>query len=134
MGFAIGLVLSAMGFAATNLGHGTYVLILANVPLLGFGKTTGVIIALLAAPFVWLLYFIFIPKIRTPVLRSSVVAVIALLHFITLFWSGSKDYMFDRGLQTAFGGVLLYVAALGSAIGYLGFVAAKVAGRQDPEP
>jgi cytosine/uracil/thiamine/allantoin permease len=78
IGFAIGVVLIIGGIGAGGMGHGTYAPLIFTAPYVVLLPDSLGVIAIVAGPLLWAVYFQFIPKIKHPSARLlTLVAVIA---------------------------------------------------------
>lgn len=112
VGFVLGLNLGALAFLLSGAGHGTYAPMVANVSVLAFIPGLGVLVAVFGAPFLWLLYFVLIPRIGSPPRRLIALGLVSLLHLIPGLWLAFEDPAFARALQYHGGLVLAYGVAL----------------------
>src|ERR1051326_1492156 len=96
IGFVLGSVLAVCAFGLAGAGHGTYTPITANAPMLAIIPEIGVAAALFGTPLLWAGYFLAVPEISSPILRSFAVTAVALVHLGTAVWMSSRDEYFGR--------------------------------------
>ena len=112
VGFLLGLILGALAFLLSGIGHGTYAPMVANVSVLAFIPFLGVVVAFFGVPFLWSFYFILIPRIGSQPRRLVALGLVSVLHLVPGLWLAFEDPKFARALQYDSGILLAYGVAL----------------------
>ncbi len=122
LGFILGLILSAFAFLLAGAGHGTYAPVVANASVLALLPVVGILISFFGTPFLWAIYYIFIPQIDSQAKRVVALVLLSLLHLVPGAWIAFEDSAFNRTLNNHPTVVWLYGIVLVITIVCLAFL------------
>ena len=102
LGLLFGTVLTAEAFAFAGAGHGSY------APLFFVASVAALspLLAIVAGPLLWAIYFLFIPNLETARKQTVTLLAVSLLHVIPGSWLAFEDPAFarsDSALRLIFG-------------------------------
>jgi hypothetical protein len=108
LGLGFGVTLTVYSFGLGGIGHGTYAPLVFTMPLIALITDGGAIFMIVLAPFLWALYFLLIPRIRTAWIRLAWAFTIFLIHVVTGGWLAIEDPAFTRTVSDDRGGLLIF--------------------------
>jgi hypothetical protein len=130
LGLGLGVILTLISLGFAGVGHGSYAPMAFTVALIGFTVliTGDLTVTLVLAPFLWALYFLFIPKIQRRWLRIGSASAIMLVHVLIGGGLAINDRAFLRAdlgavlgftlLATITISCLMYFVVRGDAVHY----------------
>jgi hypothetical protein len=124
LGFILGLILSAVAFLLAGAGHGTYAPAVANASVLALLPVVGIFISLFGTPFLWAIYYVFIPQMDSQPQRIVALILLSLLHLVPGAWIAFGDSAFNRALNNHPAAIWLYGTILVITILFLAFLSA----------
>ena len=96
IGLAFGVILTISAFGVGGVGHGTYAPLIFTDPFVMLLPDSAGIVAVLAGPLLWAMYFQFIPKIRQRSARFLTLAALLTAHLVAGIFVSLNDPAFAR--------------------------------------
>ena len=121
IGFLLGCVMSALAPFLAGFGHGTYAPMAFNSSVLLFIPGIGVVLAFLAAPLLWAVYYGMIPAIQKLRVRAAVVSAVLLSHVLPGVWMVCTEPAFRSAFRLMRFYLLAYLFI--AAVAVVGLVA-----------
>jgi hypothetical protein len=99
VGLGLGTVLTIYSFGFVGAGHGTAVpLVFTTFFIALIPQLTG-LLTIVMGPFLWSLYFLFIPKLQSRRSRLITITLVLALHLSTGSWLAIQDPAFPQSVR-----------------------------------
>ena len=132
LGLLFGVILTICSFGFMGVGHGTYVPMVFTSSLIALITQFGAIPAIVLSPFLWALYFLFIPRFQTKWLRMASVFMVLSVHVLSGMWLAIEDPAFWRTLSDQLSELLVFGLLFATAITFLLYLAVRGSKRGNP--
>lgn len=134
LGFGVALTICSFGFM--GVGHGTYVPMVFTASLIALITKFGAIPIIVLGSFLWALYFLLIPRIRTRRGRIASALLVLSVHVVSGISLAIEDPAFRRILSQQLPELLAFGVLLALAMTFLLYFAVRgrVARSSDTRP
>ena len=124
-GLCLGVIFTICSLGFIGVGHGTYVPMVFTGSLIAFITYFGAIPVIVLAPFLWALYYLLIPKIRTKRTRITTAAIALSLHILTGTASAIEDPAFRTTLHQELTQLMIFGLLWGLGMTFLLYFAVR---------
>ena len=121
IGLFFGTLLTLSSFGFLGVGHGTAVPMAFTGSLVALIPLDGAVPVMFLLPFLWAIYFQFIPRIRTKSVRLKFTAIVLSLHLLSGLFVAFEDPSFVNTFNGRLQQLLVFAFELAIAITLLLF-------------